>query len=58
MKRFLDLADFSREEILDLLALARRVGVPLSLADFDALGSRVPLLLNLAPSGKYLMEDF
>jgi hypothetical protein len=38
--------------------LARRVGVPLSLADFDAIGSRVPLLVNLAPSGKYLMEDF
>jgi L-arabonate dehydrase len=44
--------------ILHLLAIAGRIGVPLALEDFDVLGSKVPLLLNLKPSGKYLMEDF
>jgi dihydroxy-acid dehydratase len=41
-----------------LLALAGRLGVPLSLDDWDRLGRDVPCLLNLTPSGKYLMEDF
>ncbi|THU30765.1 dihydroxy-acid dehydratase [Niastella caeni] len=44
--------------IIHLLAIAGRIGVPLTLEDFDAIGSKVPLLLNLKPSGKYLMEDF
>ena len=44
--------------ILHLLALAGRMGVELCLDDFDKLGSRLPLLVNLMPSGKYLMEDF
>ncbi|MEJ7741023.1 MAG: IlvD/Edd family dehydratase [Chitinophagaceae bacterium] len=44
--------------IIHLTAIAGRVGVPLDLQDFDALGSKIPLLLNLMPSGKYLMEDF
>ena len=44
--------------IIHLLAIAGRMGVPLDLNDFDALGSKIPLLLNLMPSGKYLMEDF
>jgi len=44
--------------IIHLLAIAGRIGVPLSLEDFDVIGSKVPLLLNLKPSGKYLMEDF
>jgi dihydroxy-acid dehydratase len=44
--------------IIHLLAIAGRIGVPLELEDFDALGSKIPLLLNLMPSGKYLMEDF
>ncbi|MBS1662652.1 MAG: dihydroxy-acid dehydratase [Bacteroidetes bacterium] len=44
--------------ILHLLAIAGRIGVPLQLEDFDAIGSRIPLLVNLKPSGKYLMEDF
>ena len=44
--------------IIHLLAIAGRLGVPLTLEDFDAIGSKVPLLLNLKPSGKYLMEDF
>ncbi|HWK08103.1 MAG TPA: IlvD/Edd family dehydratase [Puia sp.] len=44
--------------IIHLTAIAGRIGVPLDLEDFDRLGSRVPLLLNLMPSGKFLMEDF
>src|SRR6185295_3958110 len=44
--------------IIHLLAIAGRIGVKLDLDDFDKLGSHIPLLLNLMPSGKYLMEDF
>lgn len=44
--------------IIHLIAIAGRIGVPLQLEDFDTLGSKIPLLLNLMPSGKYLMEDF
>jgi dihydroxy-acid dehydratase len=44
--------------IIHLTAIAGRIGVPLTLEDFDALGSQIPLLLNLMPSGKFLMEDF
>ncbi len=44
--------------ILHLLAIAKRVGIDLNLEDFDTLGSRIPLLVNLMPSGKYLMEDY
>jgi dihydroxy-acid dehydratase len=44
--------------IIHLMAIAGRIGVPLELEDFDRLGSKIPLLLNLMPSGKFLMEDF
>jgi dihydroxy-acid dehydratase len=44
--------------IIHLLAIAGRTGVELSVEDFDRLGSKIPLLVNLKPSGKYLMEDF
>jgi len=44
--------------IIHLLAIAGRIGVDLKLEDFDAIGSNIPLLVNLKPSGKYLMEDF
>ena len=44
--------------IIHLLAVAGRIGVELNLEDFDKLGSKIPLLVNLMPSGKYLMEDF
>lgn len=44
--------------IIHLTAIAGRVGVELNLNDFDDLGSNIPLLLNLMPSGKFLMEDF
>lgn len=44
--------------VLHLLAIAGRVGVDLTLDDFDRVGSRMPFLLNVMPSGKYLMEDY
>ncbi len=44
--------------LIHLQAIAGRLGIPLNIDDFDKLGSKVPLLLNLMPSGKYLMEDF
>ncbi|MCX5538827.1 dihydroxy-acid dehydratase [Paraburkholderia sp. CNPSo 3076] len=47
----------STNAVVHLIALARRIGVPLSLDDWE-LGSDVPCLVNLQPSGHYLMEDF
>jgi dihydroxy-acid dehydratase len=44
--------------VIHLAAIAGRIGVDLKLEDFDTLGSKIPLLLNLMPAGKYLMEDF
>jgi dihydroxy-acid dehydratase len=44
--------------VLHLLAIAGRIGVDINLKDFDEIGSKMPFLLNLMPSGKYLMEDF
>jgi L-arabonate dehydrase len=44
--------------VIHLIALAGRIGVNVTLEDFDLLGSDMPLLLNLMPSGEYLMEDF
>jgi L-arabonate dehydrase len=44
--------------IIHLQAIAGRIGVDLCLEDFDTIGGKIPLLLNLMPSGKYLMEDF
>jgi L-arabonate dehydrase len=44
--------------VIHLMAIAGRIGVELSIDDFDNIGSKIPLLLNLMPSGKYLMEDF
>ena len=48
----------STNAVIHLIAIARRVGVELSLEDFDRLGRGVHTLVNLMPSGKYLMEDF
>jgi len=48
----------STNSVIHLLALAGRIGLELTLADFDELAADVPLLVNLQPSGKYLMEDF
>ena len=48
----------STNAVVHLLALAGRVGVPLDLDDFDRIGRETALLVNLMPSGKFLMEDF
>jgi dihydroxy-acid dehydratase len=47
----------STNAVVHLLAIAGRLGVPLSLEDFDRIGASVPLLVNLQPSGQHLMED-
>jgi dihydroxy-acid dehydratase len=43
--------------VIHLLAIAGRIGVPLSLGDFDLLSANIPLIANLQPSGMYFMED-
>lgn len=43
--------------VIHLLAIAGRIGVHLTLEDFDTLSSKIPLIANLQPSGKYFMED-
>ena len=48
----------STNAVIHLIAIARRMGVPLELDDWDRLGSDLPCLLDLQPSGKHLMEDF
>ena len=48
----------STNAVIHLIAIAGRMGVKLDLDDWDRLGAEVPCLLNLQPSGKYLMEDF
>ena len=48
----------STNAVIHLLAIAGRIGVTLSLEDWDTLGRDIPCLLNIRPSGKYLMEDF
>jgi dihydroxy-acid dehydratase len=48
----------STNAIIHLIAMARRLGVELALADFEELARTTPLLANIRPSGKYLMEDF
>lgn len=48
----------STNAVLHLLALAGRAGVQFDLADWQHLGATVPLLVDLMPSGRFLMEDF
>jgi L-arabonate dehydrase len=48
----------STNSVVHLLAIAGRIGVKLALEDWDKLGSQLPCLLDLQPSGKFLMEDF
>lgn len=48
----------STNAIVHLLAMAGRLGIDLVLDDFDTIGREIPLLVNLMPSGQYLMEDF
>lgn len=47
----------STNAVLHLIAMARAVGVPLGLDDFQAVSDRTPVLADLKPSGKYVMED-
>ena len=47
----------STNGVLHLIAMARAVGVPLGLDDFQAVSDRIPFLADLKPSGKYVMED-
>ena len=48
----------STNAVIHLIALARRIGLDLSLDDWDSLGRGVPCLLDIMPSGNFLMEDF
>ncbi len=48
----------STNAVVHLLAIAGRLGIPLTQDDFDAVGSEIPLLVDLQPAGRFLMEDF
>jgi len=48
----------STNAVVHLLAIAGRLGIDLTLEDFDRIGSRVPVLVDLQPAGRFLMEDF
>jgi dihydroxy-acid dehydratase len=48
----------STNAIVHMIAMARRAGYKITLDDYDLWSRRVPVLANLRPSGKYLMEDF
>jgi dihydroxy-acid dehydratase len=48
----------STNAIIHVVAMARRAGIALSLEQFDQISRTVPLIANIRPSGKYLMEDF
>jgi dihydroxy-acid dehydratase len=55
--RLLSAIGGSTNAVIHLLAFAGRLGIPLELADFDRLSAAVPLLVDLQPSGRFLMED-
>jgi dihydroxy-acid dehydratase len=48
----------STNAVIHLIAIAGRVGIKLGIDDFERLGSEMPCLVNLQPSGEHLMEDF
>src|SRR5947207_7121614 len=48
----------STNAAIHLIAMARRAGVPLDLGRIDTISRKTPVIANLRPSGKYLMEDF
>ena len=48
----------STNAVVHLVAMARRAGIPLTIDRFDELARRTPLVANLLPAGKFLMEDF
>src|SRR6202012_1690982 len=47
----------STNAVLHLIAMAKSVGVPLTQDDFQAISNRIPVLADMKPSGKYMMED-
>jgi dihydroxy-acid dehydratase len=55
--RLLSAIGGSTNAVIHLLAYAGRLGIPLELGDFDRLSAQVPLLVDLQPSGRFLMED-
>jgi dihydroxy-acid dehydratase len=48
----------STNAVVHLLAIAGRLGIDLTVDDFDRIGSRVPVLVDLLPAGRFLMDDF
>jgi len=48
----------STNALVHMVAVARRAGVPLTIDRFDEVAARTPLIANIRPAGKYLMEDF
>ncbi len=48
----------STNAVVHMVAVARRAGIPLAVDRFDALSRRTPLIANIRPAGKFLMEDF
>jgi dihydroxy-acid dehydratase len=48
----------STNAVVHLLAIAGRLGIDLTLDDFDRIGSSVPVLVDLLPAGRFLMDDF
>ena len=48
----------STNAIIHVVAMARRAGIPIDMETFDRLSRQIPVLANVRPSGKYLMEDF
>jgi dihydroxy-acid dehydratase len=48
----------STNAIIHVVAMARRAGIPVDMEKFDQLSRQIPVLANVRPSGKYLMEDF
>jgi dihydroxy-acid dehydratase len=55
--RLLSAIGGSTNAVIHLLAFAGRLGIPLELAEFDRLSADIPLLVDLQPSGRFLMED-
>ena len=48
----------STNAVIHLIAIARRLGIDLTLDDWDRLGRGIPTIVDLMPSGRFLMEDF
>lgn len=48
----------STNAIIHVIAMARRAGVPMDMQRFDEISREIPVIANVRPSGKYLMEDF